>query len=187
MERDFGLKLSQGFVYDCLRWKIAQLDLAPHHEMVRKNFSGTLCVDELHLGRFILLLATDPIADLPVGFALVSRNDKEHMKRFLQNLKNRGINPQVVITDGSSLYPAVLEALWPTARHQLCIFHILKDINKLIVSCVRRLAHNLARRGKAGRKRQRGRPARRSKQRGPGQGRHCKRRPVTFSSTASYS
>src|SRR3979490_3361777 len=27
MERDFFLKLSQGFVYDCLRWQIAQLVL----------------------------------------------------------------------------------------------------------------------------------------------------------------
>ena len=27
---------------------------------VLEHFSGTLCVDELHLGRFTLLLATDP-------------------------------------------------------------------------------------------------------------------------------
>ena len=30
MWRDFGLKLSQGFVYDCLRLRIAQLDLSVH-------------------------------------------------------------------------------------------------------------------------------------------------------------
>ena len=67
MRRDFFLKLSEGFVYDCLRWQIARLDLAPHRQLVLERFSGTLCVDELHLGRFTLLLATDPIADLPVG------------------------------------------------------------------------------------------------------------------------
>ena len=86
MQRDFGLKLSQGFVYNCLRWKVARLDLAPHRQMVLEKFSGTLCVDELHLGRFTLLLATDPIADLPVAFALVGRNDQDHMRRFLGNL-----------------------------------------------------------------------------------------------------
>jgi hypothetical protein len=126
---------------------------------VVEKFSGTLCVDELHLGRFTLLLATDPIADFPVAFALVSRNDQDHMRRFLKNLKTWGLMPKVVVTDGSSLYPAVLATLWPKARHQLCVFHILKDINDLIVAGVRRLARAMQRRGNAGRKRKRGRPS----------------------------
>jgi len=81
------------------------------------------------------------------------------MRRFLQNLKNWGLSPKVVVTDGSTLYPAVLAQLWPAARHQLCVFHILKDINDCIVAGVRRLAHALGRRGNAGRKRRRGRPS----------------------------
>jgi transposase-like protein len=159
MRRDFLLNLSEGFVYDCLRWKAAQLDLRSHRQLVLEKFSGTLCVDELHLGRFTLLLCTDPLADLPVAFALVGRNDKDHMHRFLQNLKRWGLEPEVVVTDGSSLYPAALAQLWPTARHQLCVFHLLKDINDLILKAVRRLARSMARRGNAGRKRQRGRPS----------------------------
>jgi hypothetical protein len=159
MERDFLLKLSEGFVYDCLRWKVAQLDLSVHRQMVIEKFSGTLCVDELHLGRFTLLLATDPIADLPVACALVSRNDAAHMRRFLNKLKHWGLLPRVVVSDGSNLYPAVLAQVWPHARHQLCVFHLLKDINELIVKAVRRLAGTLARRGNSGRKRKRGRPS----------------------------
>ena len=159
MRRDFGLKLSQGFVYDCLRWKVAQLDMGPHRQMVLERFSGTLCVDELHLGRFTLLLATDPLADLPVAFALVGRNDQDHMRRFLGNLETWGFEPKVVVTDGSNLYPGVLAELWPTARHQLCVFHLLKDINDSILEGVRRLARAMGRRGNAGRKRKRGRPS----------------------------
>jgi transposase-like protein len=159
MKRDFFLSLSEGFVYDCLRGKLAQLDMAAHRRMVLEKFSGILCVDELHLGRFTLLLATDPVADLPVAFALVSRNDQDHMRRFLANLKGSGFEPRVVVTDGSDLYPAVLARLWPGARHQLCVFHILKDINDLIVKAVRRLAHAMRRRGNCGRKRKRGRPS----------------------------
>jgi hypothetical protein len=159
MQRDFFLKLSQGFVYDCLRWRVAQLDLAVHRQRVLQVFSGTLCVDELHLGRFTLLLATDPLTDVPVGFALVRRNDQEHMRRFLSNLATWGLQPRVVVTDGSTLYPGVLAELWPAARHQLCVFHLLKDINDLILQAVRRLARALARRGNAGRKRRRGRPS----------------------------
>jgi Transposase len=159
LRRDFFLDLSEGFIYDCLRWKVAQLDLRPHRQMVLAKFSGTLCVDELHLGRFTLLLATDPIAGMPVAFALVSRNDQEHMRRWLKSLKRWGLEPRVVVTDGSSLYPAVLAELWPAARHQLCVFHLLRDINDLILKAVRRLARSMARRGNAGRKRRRGRPS----------------------------
>jgi transposase-like protein len=159
MRRDFFLKLSEGFVYDCLRARVAQLDLAAHRQMVIQRFSGTLCIDELHLGRFTLLLATDPISDLPVGFALVSRNDKDHVRRFLNNLRSWGLLPRVVVTDGSNLYPALLARLWPHARHQLCVFHILKDVNDLILKAVRRLARAMRRRGNCGRKRQRGRPS----------------------------
>ena len=122
-----------------------------------RHFSGTLCVDELHLGRFTLLLATDPLRDLPVAFALVAANDQDHMRRFLKNLKNWGLKPQVVVTDGSNLYPAVLAELWPDAEHQLCVFHVIKDINKLILDAVRRMRTAMSRRGKAGRKKKRGR------------------------------
>src|SRR5262245_36954652 len=126
MNRDFLLSLSEGFVYDCLRWAGAQLDRPAHRRMVIEKFSGTLCIDALHLGRFTLLLCTDPIADLVVAFALVSRNDEAHMRRFLNSLKSWGLLPRVVVSDGSNLYPAVLADLWPRARHQLCVFHILK-------------------------------------------------------------
>jgi hypothetical protein len=157
LRREFFLDLSTGFVYDLLRDQAAQLDMAAHRRRVLEQFSGTLCVDEVHLGRFTLLLATDPIRDLPVAFALVSANDQDHMRRFLQNLKNWGLRPRVVITDGSNLYPAVLGELWSEADHQLCIFHILKDINKLILDAVRRLRKAMGRRGRAGRKKKRGR------------------------------
>jgi hypothetical protein len=157
LRREFLLNLSTGFVYDVLHDRVAQLDLADHRRMVLENFSGTLCVDELHLGQFTLLLATDPIRDLPVAFALVGANDQDHMQGFLKNLKNWGLMPRVVITDGSNLYPAVLEGLWPAADHQLCVFHIIKEINKLILDAVRRLRMAMRRRGQAGRKKKRGR------------------------------
>jgi transposase-like protein len=163
LRREFLLDLSSGFVYDVLRGQAEQLDMAAHRREVLEHFSGTLCVDELHLGRFTLLLATDPLADLPVAFALVAKNDRDHMRRFLKNLRTWGLAPAVVVTDGSNLYPAVLAELWPDAEHQLCVFHVVKDINKLILDAVRRLRTAMRRRGKAGRKRKRGRKGAKSK------------------------
>jgi hypothetical protein len=158
MRRDFDLDLSDGFVYDCLDWQARRLDLADHRRWVLERFSGTLSVDELHLGRTTLLLATDPLQDWPVAFALVSTNDADHMGRFLKNLKAWGLEPEVVVTDGSNLYPEVLAGLWPQARHQLCVFHVLKGLHKHVLDAVRRLRRGLSRRGQRGRKRKRGRP-----------------------------
>jgi transposase-like protein len=91
--------------------------MAEHRAKVLQVCSGTLCVDELHLGHYALLLATDPISDIPVAFALVDKNDQDHMRRFLKNLNNHGFKARVVITDGSSLYPKLLKELWPDAEH----------------------------------------------------------------------
>ena len=63
------------------------------------------------------------------------------MLRFLKNLKNWGSRPRVVVTDGSNLYPAVITELWSEADHQLCVFHVIMDINKLILDAVRRMAN----------------------------------------------
>jgi hypothetical protein len=153
MARDFLLDLSDGFLYDCLDWKVRQIDLPGYRRWTLDHFSGTLCIDEIHLGKKTLLLATDPLGDFPVAFALVGSNDQDHMRRFLQNLKNHGFSPRVVVTDGSTLYPKLLAELWPNAKHQLCIFHVLKDINDCVFDALRVLRRRLARQGRGQRRR----------------------------------
>jgi hypothetical protein len=160
MRRDFFLDLSDGFLYDCLDWKTRQLDAATYRQWTLQHFSGTLCIDELHLGSSTLLLATDPLSDFPVAFAVVQHNDQPHLERFLGNLQRHGFAPRVVITDGSNLYPTLVARIWPTAEHQLCVFHVLKDINQCVLDALRRLRRKLQRQGNKGRRRKRGRPRR---------------------------
>jgi hypothetical protein len=171
MKRDFLLELSSGFVYDCLRWGLDRLNPVAQRRLALQQFSGFICVDELHLGALTLLLATDPIADRVIGYRLVRINDQAHMRCFLRTLQCWGFAPQVVVTDGSNLYPALLSELWPAARHQLCVFHVLQDVTNKVLDAVRRLRRGQARRGKAGRKRRRGRRSekqkRRARRRGP--------------------
>src|SRR5262245_15280540 len=151
LQRDFLLDLSTGYLYDCLRWKAQQLDLAAYRRWTLEEFSGTLCIDEIHLGKLTLLLATDPLKDFPVAFALVSSNDQEHLARFLRSLRDHGFCPRLVVTDGPSLYPAVLAVLWPHAEHQLCIFHVLKEVNRVVLAAVCRLRKQLVRQAGKGR------------------------------------
>jgi hypothetical protein len=171
MKRDFFLDLSSGFIYDCLDWGLARLSQARQRRLARQHFSGYLCVDELHLGDYTLLLATDPITDRIIGYRLVRINDQAHLRCFLRTLQYWGFEPKVVVTDGSNLYPAVLHEIWPEAKHQLCVFHVLQDVTHKVLDGVRRLRRQQARRGQAGRKRPRGRQSakqkRRQQRRGP--------------------
>lgn len=153
MKRDFFLELSSGFIYDCLNWGLVRLSQTEQRRQARKQFSGVACIDELHLGDYTLLLATDPITDRVIGHCLVRVNDQAHMRCFLRMLQYWGFEPKVVVTDGSNLYPAVLKEVWPAAKHQLCVFHVLQDVTNKVLDGVRRLRCHQARRGKAGRKR----------------------------------
>jgi hypothetical protein len=157
LQRDFLLEVSSGFVYACLDWGLDRLTQTQQRRLALKQFSGFLCIDELHLGEYTLLLATDPIADRIIGYLLVKVNDQAHMRRFLRMLQYWGFEPKVVVTDGSNLYPAVLKEVWPSAKHQLCVFHVLQDVTKQVLAGVRRLRRQQARRGNGGRKRPRGR------------------------------
>jgi hypothetical protein len=171
MKRDFLLNLSSGFIYDCLDWGLARLNQTEQRRLAKEHFSGCVSIDELHLGDYTLLLATDPIADRVLGYRLVKINDQAHMRCFLRTLAYWGFEPKVVVTDGSNLYPAVVQEVWPAAKHQLCVFHVLQDVTNTILDAVRRLRRGQARRGKAGRKRRRGRQSdkqkRRARRRGP--------------------
>ncbi len=51
---------------------------------------------------------------------------------FLQRLRAAGIMPEQVVTDGSALYPSVLATVWPTAVHQLCLFHETRRITAAV-------------------------------------------------------
>jgi hypothetical protein len=162
MKRDFLLELSTGFIYDCLEYAIRKFDGAEFRAKVRGEFSGTLCVDEIHLGHRVVLLASDPIADNPIACALVSSNDGERMRRFLRNLKNHGFSPETVITDRSPLYPKTIAEVWPEAKHQLCVFHVISEVNDHVLDAVREVRRAIKpKRIKKGR----GRPRRRQRTR----------------------
>src|SRR4051794_1661312 len=119
---------------------------------------------------YTLLLATDPSADRIIGYRLVRINDQAHLRCFLRTLQYWGFEPKVVVTDGSNLYPAVLKEVWPAAKHQLCVFHVLQDVTNQVLAALRRLRRQQARRGNCGRKRRRGRGGQggaRPRRRGP--------------------
>ena len=60
-------------------------------------------------------------------------------------LETRHLTLHGITTDGSTLYPGAIEAVWgATVRHQLCEFHILKDLNAAVLHAVAQVRKDLA-------------------------------------------
>jgi len=98
-----------------------------------ENFSGQIAVDELYDGPYYILRAVDPLNDTELDWFIGEGSpDKEDIRAFLAGLKNLGFEPEVVATDGSTLYPEVIKTLWPDAKHQRCVFHFLMAVNLLL-------------------------------------------------------
>lgn len=52
--------------------------------------------------------------------------------------RNLGLRPEVVVSDGSNLYPELLVQIWPQARHQVCVFHLLRALLDKMLAVVQR-------------------------------------------------
>lgn len=166
LREDYRLEVSLGYIHDCFLWAHEKINMEAYWQFVLTHFSGVLCIDEVHEGARTILFATDPLSDFTVSFKLVETNDQKSMDAFLQALKDRGLGVCVAITDGSPLYKDSLQQYWKDLDHQLCLFHVIKEVNKLILDGVRDIKNRIKRQGNKGRKRRRGRPsARAQKQR----------------------
>jgi hypothetical protein len=137
LARDFWVRPSEKMVRLWCRTHADGLDLATDSQpWVVESFSGVLCVDEVYQGKLALLLAVDPAApegDRLVGYELVEGPvDQGAMGAFLRRLAAIGIRPDQVITDGSARYPSLLAEVWPTAAHQLCLFHETRRVTAAV-------------------------------------------------------
>ncbi|HEU0212710.1 MAG TPA: hypothetical protein VFR13_01400 [Jiangellaceae bacterium] len=137
LARDFWVRPSEKMVRLWCQTHADALDFATDYQpWVVESFSGILCVDEVYQGKLALLLAVDPAApdgDRLVGYELVQGTvDQGAMGAFLRRLAATGIRPDQVITDGSALYPSLLAEIWPTAAHQLCLFHETRRVTAAV-------------------------------------------------------
>ena len=145
---DFWVQPSEGMIR---RWCAIYgdpFDIATDYQpWVTREFSGILCVDEAYQGELALLLAVDPAApdgDRLIGYQLVHGDVGTcSVEGFLARLKDAGIEPDQVITDGSVLYPAVLSKIWPQAAHQLCLFHETRRVTAAVLEVIKALRKQL--------------------------------------------
>jgi len=112
------------------------------------DFSGYLAIDEAYDGPFCILSVVDNRRHNRLAFRVLDHDPtQDHVRAFLHEFKGqltrRSLTVLGITTDGSVLYPEVLEELWPGVRHQVCEFHVLKEITKAVLHAVAKLRKEL--------------------------------------------
>jgi transposase-like protein len=108
------------------------------------DFSGYLTIDEVYDGPFCVLSVVDNRRYNRLAFRVLDHDPtQDDVRAFLSAFKGqlgrRGLSVLGITTDGSSLYPKVLKELWPAARHQICKFHVIKEITKAVLHALAKL------------------------------------------------
>lgn len=127
------------------------------------DFSGYLAFDELYDGPFCVLSVVDNRRYNRLAFAVLDHDPThEDIRAFLKevriSLNVRELVVAGITTDGSPLYPKPLKEVWPCVPHQVCRFHVLKEIIKAVLHALAKLRKHLAGRIP---KQPRGRPGKR--------------------------
>jgi Transposase len=113
------------------------------------DFSGYIAADELYDGPFCVLSIVDNRTFKRLLYQVLD-HDPDHQDitaffhRFRMALRLRRLKLQGVTTDGSPLYPEPLREVFGDVPHQLCEFHISKELTKAILRAVAKVRKTLA-------------------------------------------
>jgi hypothetical protein len=129
------------------------------------DFSGYVAADELYDGPFCILSAVDNRCYQRLLYEVLDHDpNHDDIRAFLGRLKNVLQAPDLTLrsitTDGSSLYPEPLAELFSGVPHQICQFHVIKELTKGVLQAVAKERERLA---QLKPKLKRGRPASKDK------------------------
>ena len=112
-------------------------------------FSGYVAVDELYEGPYCVLSAVDNREFKRLAYEVLDHDPShEDITPFLRRLKvaldERKLTLDGITTDGSSLYPEPIREVFGDVPHQICTFHVIKELIKGVLSAVAKERQRLA-------------------------------------------
>ncbi len=69
---------------------------------------------------------------------------REFFTEFKDALQTRGLTLKGITTDGSALYPVPIAEVFGEVPHQICEFHVLKELTKAVLRAVAKVRKELA-------------------------------------------
>lgn len=125
------------------------------------DFSGYVAADELYDGPFCVLSIVDNRTFRRITYEVLDHDPthadiRRFFRAFRSALEQRGLELKGITTDGSPLYPEPILQVFGEVRHQVCEFHVIKELTKAVLRAVATVRKELAaRKPKLGR----GRPS----------------------------
>ena len=121
--------------------KKAARELEPHLDWALSDFSGFIAVDELYDGPFCILSLVDNRTYKRLTYHVLRGAPKAtdveaFFRRFHADLEARGLAVRGITTDGSALYPEPIVAVFGDVPHQVCTFHVLREVVNAVLSAV---------------------------------------------------
>jgi Transposase len=119
-----------------------------------------MAADALYDGPFCILSIVDNRTFKRLSYHVLSRDPtakdiEAFFRRFQHALQTRGLVLQGITTDGSALYPEPIATVFGDVPHQICTFHVLREVPRAVLSAVAQVRKKLTARAP---KRPRGRP-----------------------------
>jgi len=113
------------------------------------DFSGYIAADELYDGPFCVLSIVDNHTFKRLLYQVLD-HDPAHQditkffQRFRMALRLRSLELRGITTDASPLYPEPLRAVFGPVPHNICEFHIIKELTQAILRAVAKVRKKLA-------------------------------------------
>jgi len=129
--------------------KAASQNWTKHLDWALSDFSGFIAADELYDGPFSILSIVDNRTFKRLAYQVLNRDPtakdvESFFRRFRAALDARGLTLKGITTDGSPLYPEAIAVVFGDIPHQVCTFHVLREINKAVLSAVAQERKRLA-------------------------------------------
>jgi len=81
---------------------------------------------------YYLFVSLDDASGLPMFHDLLPTRTKWACRLFMLKLKRLGLIPVAIITDGLQGYVSAITAVFPTAKHLLCVFHHQQGVTRCV-------------------------------------------------------
>jgi hypothetical protein len=114
-----------------------------------EGFSGYIAADELYDGPYCVLSLVDNRRFKRIAYEVLEHDPSQDdlrafFRRFRAALGHRGLVLRGITTDGSPLYPEPIREVFGEVTHQVCEFHVLKELVKAVLHAVARVRKELA-------------------------------------------
>jgi hypothetical protein len=113
------------------------------------DFSGYLAVDELYDGPFCVLSAVDARQQRRLLYEVLDHDPTQvdilyFLARLHDQIHARDRTVLGITTDGSPLYPEPIAVVFGGIPHQVCEFHVLKELTKAVLRALASIRKRLA-------------------------------------------